>query len=66
MRRWISLLLLLLSTSCVTPDMWKPEDHRRQMLQCRVMCGKFRVRSYDTITAECQCHKSVREALRDD
>lgn len=44
----------LLST-CTTPEEWSASEHRRQMMQCRSMCGKFHVRSYDPWTGECLC-----------
>lgn len=48
--------LILLLTSCATPDLWRPEDHRREMMQCYVACRKTGMKSYDAWTAECVCN----------
>ena len=40
-----------------TPSEWQPAEHRSNMLQCRAVCGKDKVESYDSLTGECKCKK---------
>ena len=54
-------LLLVVGVSCVhsRPDQWWPSDHRGMMQECRALCLN-KVRSYETITGSCHCHKGGR------
>lgn len=49
------LFFIAFLSSCTTPDLWRPEDHRRLMMQCRVACGKGNMATYDAWSAECTC-----------
>lgn len=49
------IFVCLFLTSCVTPKNWSSDDHRETMLACKIMCGKNRVKSYEPLTAECDC-----------
>jgi len=42
--------------SCVTPNKWRPEDHREQMLVCKKMCEPSTVNRYDPFTGDCTCY----------
>ena len=56
MRILTLLLLVVVSTSCMTPENWPPEDHKRNMLQCRISCDKM-MKGYEPLTGECMCFK---------
>lgn len=50
-----SLIIAFLFTGCATPDMWTQQQHQKQMMVCRTMCGEGEVEKYEPYTGTCKC-----------
>lgn len=54
-----SLILLICLTGCAHPEPkeWWPSSHKQMMSECKVLCGKSGVFSYEALTGGCTCQK---------
>ena len=51
----IVILWCVFLSSCLTVKHWGVDEHSDMMLQCRAICGKDNVQSYEPLTGTCEC-----------
>lgn len=37
------------------PEKWEPQNHDEMLRACGIVCGEYRVKSYNSIYGKCEC-----------